>query len=108
MKRRLVLLAALVLPGMLASASTFAQRPPRPGENYRGGPPPEHPPSGDLPQQLREGDRVGSEFRNRQFVVDDWRQHHLQPPPRGRHWVGIAGRYYLVRNSNWVVERVGP
>ncbi|WP_233863446.1 RcnB family protein [Paraburkholderia adhaesiva] len=106
MDRRSVLLATLALPAMLASFSTFAQT--RPPGAYRGGEPPAHMPPGDLPPQLQKGDRVGPEFRNRQFVVDDWRQHGLEPPPRGRHWVGLAGRYYLVRSSNWTVERVGP
>lgn len=107
MDRRFLLRATLVLPAMLASISTFAQQP-RPGEPYRGGPPPTHMPPGDMPPELQKGDRVGPEFRNRQFVVDDWRQHGLERPPRGFHWVGLAGRYYLVRSSNWTVERVGP
>ncbi|MFD1556055.1 RcnB family protein [Paraburkholderia silviterrae] len=109
MKKRVLLLAALALPGVLVSAYSFAQQPPRPGPNeYHGGPPPDHPPP-DMPApQWHKGDRVAPEFRDRQYVVEDWREYHLKPPPRGYHWVGVGGQYYLVRNSNWTVERVGP
>lgn len=109
MKKRFVLLAALALPAMLAPAAAFAQQPPRPGPNeYHGGPPPNRPPPDMQPLQWRKGERLGPEYRDRQYVIDDWRQYHLKPPPRGHHWVGVSGQYYLVRNSNWTVERVGP
>lgn len=109
MKKRFVLLAALALPAMLAPPA-FAQQPPRPGPNdYRGGPPPDRPPPPDMPPPAwRKGDRLPAEYRDRQYVIDDWRQYQLKPPPRGYHWVGAGGQYYLVRNSGWVVERVGP
>jgi nickel/cobalt homeostasis protein len=108
MKKRFVILAALVLPAMLASTMTFAQQPPRPDEGYHGGPPPDHPPPDRVPPQWHQGDRLAPEYRDRQYVIDDWRQYHLKAPPRGYHWVGVGGQYYLVRNSSWVVERVGP
>ncbi len=109
MKKRFVLLAALALPAMLAPAAAFAQQPPRPGTNeYHGGPPPNRPPPDMQPPQWRKGDRLGPEYRDRQYVIDDWRQYHLKPPPRGHHWVGVSGQYYLVRNSNWTVESIGP
>jgi nickel/cobalt homeostasis protein len=110
MQKRFVLLAALALPAMLASVSTFAQQPPpRPGPNeYRGGPPPDRPPPDAPPHAWRKGDRLPPEYRDRQYVIDDWQQYRLKPPPRGFHWVGVSGQYYLVRNSSWAVERVGP
>ncbi|SDC37699.1 RcnB family protein [Paraburkholderia lycopersici] len=109
MNKGFTLLAALAIPALLASTSTFAQQP-HPGPNeYRGGPPPNHPPPPDMPPpHWGKGERVPAEYRDRQYVIDDWRQYHLKPPPRGYHWVGAGGQYYLVRNSNWVVERVGP
>ncbi|WP_321841254.1 RcnB family protein [Paraburkholderia bannensis] len=110
MKKHFVLLAALALPAILAPAAAFAQQPPpRPGPNeYHGGPPPDRPPHDMPPPEWRKGDRIGPEYRDRQYVIDDWRQYHLSPPPRGHHWVGVSGQYYLVRNSNWAVERIGP
>ncbi|CAM2151132.1 MULTISPECIES: RcnB family protein [Paraburkholderia] len=111
MQKRFVLLAALALPAMLASVSTFAQQPPpRPGPNeYHGGPPPDRPPpDAPPPHAWRKGDRLPPEYRDRQYVIDDWQQYRLKPPPRGYHWVGVSGQYYLVRNSSWAVERVGP
>jgi hypothetical protein len=107
MKYRYAFLAALAVAATAASTSTLAQQPPRPGQ-YRGGSPPEHMPPAMLPRDYQRGERIDPEFRNRQFVVDDWRQHGLKPPPRGYHWVGLTGRYYLVRSSTWTVERLGP
>lgn len=107
MKKRFVLLAALAIPAVLASTSTLAQ-PPHPEPEYHGGPPPNHPPPEMPPPEWHKGDRLAPEYRDRQYVIDDWRQYHLKAPPRGYHWVGVSGQYYLVRNSSWVVERVGP
>jgi hypothetical protein len=110
MMKRVVLLAALALPAVFVSAAAIAQQPPPHGgpNDYRGGPPPEHPPADMPPPQWHKGDRVAPEYRDRQYVIDDWRQYHLKPPPRGYHWVGVGGQYYLVHNSNWTVERIGP
>ncbi|AIO40414.1 RcnB family protein [Burkholderia sp. AU19243] len=54
------------------------------------------------------GDRLPDEFRDRQYVVDDWRGYHLSPPPRGYHWVGVGGDYLLVQIGSGIVLRVGP
>jgi nickel/cobalt homeostasis protein len=102
--------AALAVPLALMGASALAQQPPHPPyqNEYHGGPPPNHPPPDMPPPQWHKGDRVAPEYRDRQYVVDDWREYHLKPPPRGYHWVGVGGQYYLVSNSNWSVQRVGP
>jgi Ni/Co efflux regulator RcnB len=42
------------------------------------------------------GDRLPPEYRHRNYVVEDWRGHHLNPPPRGYHWVQVGGDYVLV------------
>ncbi|AIO34325.1 RcnB family protein [Burkholderia pseudomultivorans] len=59
-------------------------------------------------REWHKGDRLPSEFRDRQYVVDDWRGYHLSPPPRGYHWVGVGGDYLLVQIGSGVVLRVGP
>jgi len=41
------------------------------------------------------GARLPPEYRNRQYVVDDWRAHRLSAPPRGYHWVQVGGDYVV-------------
>jgi Ni/Co efflux regulator RcnB len=36
-------------------------------------------------------------------VVDDWRGHHLSPPPRGYHWVHTGGDYVLVAIATGII-----
>jgi Ni/Co efflux regulator RcnB len=52
---------------------------------------------------FRRGDRLPVEYRNRQYVVDDWRGHHLSAPPRGYHWVQTGGDYVLVAIATGVI-----
>lgn len=49
------------------------------------------------------GQRLPPEYRNRQYVVDDWRGHHLSAPPRGYHWVQTGGDYVLVAISTGII-----
>lgn len=67
-----------------------------------GGPPP-----GEY-RHWNKGDRLPDEYRDRQYVIDDWREYHLTPPPRGYHWVGIGGDYLLVAIPTGIVIRIGP
>jgi Ni/Co efflux regulator RcnB len=48
------------------------------------------------PHRWGKGERIPPEYRDRQYVIDDWREHRLAPPPRGYPWVGVGGDYYLV------------
>jgi Ni/Co efflux regulator RcnB len=43
----------------------------------------------------RRGDRLPDRYRSNQYVVNDWRGHHLRQPPRGYHWVQSGGDYVL-------------
>ena len=52
------------------------------------------------------GERLPAEYRNRQYVVDDWRGHHLSAPPRGYHWVQIGGDYVLVAIATGVIMQL--
>lgn len=52
---------------------------------------------------LRKGGRLPAEYRNRQYVVDDWRGHRLSAPPRGYHWVQTGGDYVLVAISTGII-----
>lgn len=53
--------------------------------------------------QFRRGDRLPDQYRNRQYVVDDWRGHHLSQPPRGYHWVQSGSDYVLVAIATGVI-----
>jgi Ni/Co efflux regulator RcnB len=52
---------------------------------------------------FRQGQRLPMEYRHRQYVVDDWRGHHLSAPPRGYHWVQTGGDYVLVAIATGVI-----
>ncbi|MEO6918526.1 MAG: RcnB family protein [Collimonas sp.] len=49
------------------------------------------------------GQRLPPQYRDRQYVVDDWRGHHLNAPPRGYHWVQTGGDYVLVAISTGII-----
>ncbi|MRW93669.1 hypothetical protein GJ699_27110 [Duganella sp. FT80W] len=52
---------------------------------------------------LRKGGRLPAEYRNRQYVVENWRDHHLNAPPRGYHWVQTGGDYVLVAITTGII-----
>ena len=49
------------------------------------------------------GGRMPPAYNQRQYVVDDWRGHHLSAPPRGYHWVQTGGDYVLVAIATGVI-----
>lgn len=123
MKKSRVLLASLMVTGMLASSLALAQPPyDNPGKGNHGhgsdghGPkqvPPGHDPEGpgnsaNAPGHWRKGDRLPPEYRDRQYVIEDWRAYRLAPPPRGYSWVGVGGDYLMVQISSGLILRVGP
>ncbi len=52
------------------------------------------------------GGRLPQEYRNRQYVVDDWRGHHLNAPPRGYQWVQTGGDYLLVAIATGIIAQI--
>lgn len=58
----------------------------------------------EMAHRWNRGERIPPEYRDRQYIVEDWRDHHLAPPPRGAHWVGVNGGYYLVQPSGIVLN----
>lgn len=52
------------------------------------------------------GQRLAPEYRNRQYVVDDWRGHHLSAPPRGYQWVQTGGDYVLVAVATGIIASI--
>jgi Ni/Co efflux regulator RcnB len=49
------------------------------------------------------GERLPSNYRTRQYVVNDWRGHGLRSPPRGYHWVQTGSDYVLVAIATGVI-----
>lgn len=68
-----------------------------PGGGWQGGP------GGEWRHR---GGRLPGDYRDRQYVVDDWRGYDLQPPPRGYHWVGVGGDYLLVAIASGVISQI--
>jgi Ni/Co efflux regulator RcnB len=55
---------------------------------------------------LRKGARLPAEYRNKQYVVNDWRGHRLNAPPRGYHWVQTGGDYVLAAVATGLIAQV--
>ncbi|MDH6592110.1 Ni/Co efflux regulator RcnB [Variovorax sp. TBS-050B] len=56
--------------------------------------------------EWRRGGRVPHEYRGRNYVVNDWRAYHLQPPPRGYQWVGVGGDYVLAAIATGLIAQI--
>jgi Ni/Co efflux regulator RcnB len=72
-----------------------ARRAPPPRETYARG-----------AHDWHRGDRLPSEYRGRQYVVDDWRGHHLSAPPRGYQWVQAGPDYVLAAIATGVIANI--
>ncbi|MCA8089993.1 RcnB family protein [Burkholderia anthina] len=123
-----MMLAALIAAGFAAPVvmaqdhGNYNKHDNHGGPGMQRGHGPQHTPPGqamhhdDVPQRWADqphrdwhkGDRLPDEFRDRQYVVDDWRGYHLSAPPRGYQWVGVGGDYLLVQIGSGIVLRVGP
>jgi Ni/Co efflux regulator RcnB len=55
---------------------------------------------------MRKGQRVPSDYRGNQYVVEDYRAHHLNKPPRGMHWVQAGNDYVLVAVATGIIAQV--
>ena len=64
-------------------------------------------PGGPIPHNdWHRGERLPAEYRDRNYVVDDWRGHGLSAPPRGYHWVGVNGDYVLAAVATGVITSI--
>lgn len=52
------------------------------------------------------GGRLPSEYRQQYYVVNDWRGHRLNPPPRGYHWVQTGPDYVLVAITSGIIAQI--
>lgn len=55
---------------------------------------------------LHRGQRLPSNYHNRQYVVDNWRSHRLSAPPRGHHWVQVGNDYVLAAIATGVIANI--
>jgi Ni/Co efflux regulator RcnB len=64
-------------------------------------------PGGPVPHSdWHKGERLPTEYRDRNYVVDNWHEHGLQAPPRGYQWVGVNGDYVLAAIATGVIANV--
>ncbi len=49
------------------------------------------------------GGRLPNQYWGPRYVVNDWRGHHLSPPPRGYHWVQVNGDYVLAAVATGII-----
>jgi Ni/Co efflux regulator RcnB len=56
--------------------------------------------------QFHRGGHIPGEYRNREYVVDDWRAHRLSAPPRGHHWVQVGADYVLVAVATGIIVQL--
>ena len=104
-KRIIVQLVALAFFGMSVAAIAAGPPPDAQGGAMAN-------PSGGRQQVMpsiphrdwHKGQRVPTEYRNYNFMMDDWRGHGLKAPPRGQKWLGVNGDYVLVSTNNWTIS----
>jgi Ni/Co efflux regulator RcnB len=56
--------------------------------------------------EWRRGGHIPAQYRSRQYVVNDWRAHHLHAPPRGYQWVQVGGDYVLVAVATGIIAQL--
>jgi Ni/Co efflux regulator RcnB len=58
------------------------------------------------PRDWHRGDRIPNDYRNRQYVIDDYRGYGLNRPQRGYQWIGVNGDYALVAIASGIIAQV--
>jgi Ni/Co efflux regulator RcnB len=56
--------------------------------------------------QWRRGDRLPPQYRNRTYVVNNYQQYRLQPPPRGYQWVGVGADFLLIAAATGLIAQI--
>lgn len=52
------------------------------------------------------GHSIPRDLRTHQYVVVDYRQHRLAPPPRGQQWVQVGADYVLVAVATGIIASI--
>ncbi|MDD5324311.1 MAG: RcnB family protein [Polaromonas sp.] len=56
--------------------------------------------------EFRRGGYIPRDFRNRQYVVSNYRAYHLSPPPRGQQWVQVGSDYVLIAIATGIIANI--
>ena len=56
--------------------------------------------------QYHRGGRIPTEYRNRQYMVNNWRDHRLDAPPRGQQWVQVGSDYVLIAIATGIIAQL--
>lgn len=90
-----------------APAAQHAPQPQRAPAVQRAAKPHAAPTAQRAPQrQWRTGERLPSDYRQRQHVVHDWRAHRLPQPARGHQWVQLGGSFAHVALSTGLITLI--
>lgn len=55
----------------------------------------------------RRGGYIPEEYRDRRYVVEDWREYRLEPPPRDYQWVrSDNGQFLLVALGSGIIANI--
>ena len=52
------------------------------------------------------GGHLPPQYRSKQYVVNDWRGHHLSAPPRGYNWVQVGNDYVLAAIATGLIAQL--
>ena len=56
--------------------------------------------------QFHRGDRIPTEYRNRQHAMNNWHAQHLNAPARGQQWVQVGTDYALIAIATGVIAQL--
>ena len=56
--------------------------------------------------EFRRGGYIPRDFRNRQYVVNDYRAYRLSPPLRGQQWVQVGSDYVLIAVATGLIANI--
>ena len=56
--------------------------------------------------EFRRGGYIPREFRNRYYVVNNYRNYRLSPPPRGQQWVQVGSDYVLIAIATGLIASI--
>ena len=56
--------------------------------------------------QYHRGGYIPRQYRNRQYVVNNWRDHRLNAPPRGQQWVQVDSDYVLIAIATGIITQL--
>ncbi|MDB5459340.1 MAG: putative integral rane protein [Caulobacteraceae bacterium] len=64
------------------------------------------PPPGWVRHDWRRGERLPPGYLAPEYVIADWRAHHLHRPPRGYHWVRVGADLVLAGVATGLIAEV--